>query len=106
VQPQKPTLTIDNWMVLWNPKSKEGPGGIKVTSLNNDDGRYDLSSGCCVLDRSQLSLEGKVMMMFIDFHNIVVRDGIDPQDAHREFLKIDEYQRRVAPDCDDGLAPG
>ena len=31
---------------------------------------------------------------------LVVRDGIDPQAAHREFLKIDEYRRRVSPDID------
>jgi hypothetical protein len=36
--------------------------------------------------------------MFIDFHTLVVRDGIDPQAAHREFLKIDEYRKRIAPD--------
>ncbi len=40
------------------------------------------------------------MMMFIDFHTLIVRDGIDPQAAHREFLKIDEYRRRISPDID------
>ena len=82
MQPQEPALTIDNWMVLWNPKSDAGPGRVKVTSLSANDPHYDYSSGCCC-DRSQLSPEAKVMMMFIDFHKITVRDGIDPQDAHR-----------------------
>lgn len=27
--------------------------------------------------------------MFINFHSLVVRDGIDPRVAHHEFLKID-----------------
>src|SRR5262245_3854508 len=27
----------------------------------------------------------------LDFHTLVVGDGIDPMVAHREFLKIDEY---------------
>jgi hypothetical protein len=26
---------------------------------------------------------------------LVVRDGIDPQAAHQQFLKIDEYRRLV-----------
>jgi hypothetical protein len=29
----------------------------------------------------------------LDFHPMVVRDGLDPQVAHREFLKIDSGQR-------------
>jgi hypothetical protein len=39
-------------------------------------------------------------MMFIAFHTMVVRDGIDPQAAHDEFLKISEYRRRIAPDIE------
>ena len=37
-------------------------------------------------------------MLFIEFHTIVVRDRIPVDAAHREFLKIDEYRRRIAPD--------
>ena len=37
-------------------------------------------------------------MMFIDFHTLVVGDGMDPQAVHRQFLKIDEYRRRISPD--------
>jgi hypothetical protein len=45
-----------------------------------------------------MTAEGKVMMLFIDFHKLVVRDGVDPQNAHREFLKIDEYRGRIGLD--------
>jgi len=38
------------------------------------------------------------LMLFIEFHTIVVRDRIPVDAAHREFLKIDEYRRRIAPD--------
>ena len=48
--------------------------------------------------RHKMKLSEKVMMMFIDFHMIVFRDGIDPQKAHKEFLKIDEYRRRISPE--------
>ena len=43
---------------------------------------------------------GKVMMMFIDIHTLIVHDGIDPQTVHREFLKTDEYRRRISSDID------
>jgi len=40
----------------------------------------------------------QVMHLFIDFHTMVVRDGIDPHAAHEEFLKIHEYRERISAD--------
>ena len=40
------------------------------------------------------------MMLFIEFHAIVVRDKIPIEAAHREFLKIDEYRERISPDIE------
>jgi len=42
----------------------------------------------------------RLTMMLLDFHTMVVRDGIDPQVAHRAFLEIDEYRRVIAPDIE------
>lgn len=39
-------------------------------------------------------------MVFIDFHTAVVGYGIDPVAAHTEFLKIDEYRRKISPDIE------
>jgi hypothetical protein len=36
--------------------------------------------------------------LFIEFHTLVVRDGIDPQVAHAAFLAIDEYAEAISPD--------
>ncbi|MBW4092178.1 MAG: hypothetical protein HIU82_13870 [Proteobacteria bacterium] len=38
------------------------------------------------------------MMLFIEFHTIVVGDRVSIEAAHREFLKIDEYRQRISPD--------
>jgi hypothetical protein len=38
------------------------------------------------------------MMLFIDFHTLTVRDGIDPKAAHEAFLAIDEYRQRISHD--------
>jgi hypothetical protein len=43
-------------------------------------------------------------MVFIEFHAMVVRDGIDPQEAHRAFLAIDEYRTHIAPDMDGAMS--
>jgi hypothetical protein len=37
-------------------------------------------------------------MIFIEFNAMVVRYGIDPQEAHKAFLAIDEYRDAIAPD--------
>ena len=88
---------IDEWVVAWKPRKRRR---VKVGPLSNPpcSERYPSSSGSCRTDRRKGSLANKVMRMFIDFHTLVVRDGIDPQAAHREFLKIDEYRKRIAPD--------
>ncbi|MEH3117107.1 MAG: hypothetical protein PGN25_05720 [Methylorubrum populi] len=46
----------------------------------------------------------RLAMLFIDFNTLVVRDGIDPKEAHRAFLVIDEYRDRISPDVP-GAAP-
>lgn len=101
------TYSIDGWMVAYEPLGSGGglygpwEGEIEVGPHPDKTGwsdRYTFTSGCCWMDRHSMSLEGKIMMMLIDFHTAVVRDGIDPARAHCEFLKIDEYRRRIAPD--------
>jgi hypothetical protein len=104
-------LSIDKWMVAWNPKhstpeldrlGKIKPDGAVEVGIWPDktgwSAPYDSTAGCCESARSGSSLEGKVAQMFIDFHTLVVGDGIDPMAAHREFLKIVEYRGRISPD--------
>jgi hypothetical protein len=40
------------------------------------------------------------MMLFIEFHSIVVRDRVPVDAAHKAFLAIDEYHERIAPDIE------
>ena len=92
--------TINNWMVALTP---DEPESVEVGPWPDKTGwsdQYRYTGGCCELARHEWPEDRKVMMMFIDFHTLVVRDGIDPQAAHREFLKIDEYHRRISPDID------
>ena len=106
-------LTIDNWMVAWNPKHSTSAldaldptrkaGAVKVGRWPDEKGwsdKFDSTAGCDWTATSKMDLLGKVMMMFIDFHTLVVRDGIDPQVLHKEFLKIDEYRYRIPFDME------
>ena len=44
-------------------------------------------------------------MLFIEFNAMIVRDGIDPQEAHHAFLAIDEYREAIAPDIEGASHP-
>jgi hypothetical protein len=59
-----------------------------------------MSGGACCFDRQEKTYWEQVALMMVDFHTMVVRDGLDPQVVHREFLKIDEYRQFIAPDCE------
>ncbi len=93
--------TIDNWMVAWTPGEPEvveiGPWPDRTGWSSRPGHWLSFTTGCCELVRHEWPEDRKVMMMFIDFHTLIVCDGIDPQAAHREFLKIDEYRRRIHP---------
>jgi hypothetical protein len=105
-------LGIDEWTVCWTPihgpwSERDSAGDVLVARLGDEaywDRRYAMTGGCCYRSRhvaddgSPVPLQTKIMMLFIDFHTLVVRDGIDPEKAHREFLKIDECRRRISPD--------
>ncbi|SDA14862.1 hypothetical protein SAMN02799622_01221 [Methylobacterium sp. UNC378MF] len=62
--------------------------------------RYMMRAGASSSAMAALSEEARISRLFIDFQTLVVRDGIDPQAAHRAFLAIDEYRFRIAPDTE------
>ena len=49
----------------------------------------------CDLSFTEMSDAERITHMFVAFHEMVVRDGIDPQVAHTAFLEIDEYRAIV-----------
>lgn len=111
-------LALDGWMVAWNPDYGDGcriplagndlpVGAVQVGPWPDETGwsdAYDYTDGCCELDRLKQPRETQLALVFITFHTLVVRDGIGPQAAHREFLKIAEYRNRISPDIE-GAAP-
>ena len=75
-------------MYGWNRNSDEIDVGPWPDTTGWSD-RYSLTGGACYTNIRQI---------FIDFHMIVLRDGVDVQAAHRAFLKIDEFRRSIAPE--------
>ncbi len=89
-------LGFDEWMVAWNRGGdvRVGPWPDKTRWSQG----LSFTDGCCMSSWHEISSEGKVALMFIHFHTIVVRDRVDPQRVHQEFLKIGEYRRRISPE--------
>ncbi len=92
--------------VAWTPNYDDDPEprkgevfvGTKAEVVRQLDAKPRLRMwiGVCV-DAEDTDI-GRTMMMFITFHTLVVRDRIDSLAAHAEFLKIDEYRRRISHD--------
>lgn len=88
------TLTIDNWMVGWNPKDMGRPVSIKVglwPDVIHWSNRYLNTDGCCYTSWADLPPSDKVaQMMFCQLR--CIHDGVDPEAAHAEFMRIREYR--------------
>jgi hypothetical protein len=111
----KDAISIDEWMVAWAPLTHEPwkgkpvpPGSVRVDRFighNRPDLKpyyqwadpYPRTVGCCNF-RQKWTNDQKELQMMLDFHTLVVRDGIDPQKAHQEFLKVEAYRKRISPD--------
>jgi hypothetical protein len=111
-------LGIDNWMVAWTPayarpEGRYRPGSVEVgpwPDRTRWSDAYGMTCGCCTGRMlggvsESAPIEVKVGRIFVVFHTLVVRDGIDPQAAHREFLKIAMYRRRISPDIKGSTQP-
>lgn len=95
-------------IIAWTPVRwaalKPDTAGEVVVLARPDAGeearRYMMRAGASSSGLRALSDEARIARLFIDFQTLVVRDGIDPQVAHRAFLQIDEYRYRIAPDTE------
>lgn len=88
----------------WNPVGEDGPlAGRVVVAYGRDrqpgwsDG-YRRTGGACHLEVTEARGDKSALLMFIEFHTLVVRDGISLDEAHGAFLAIDEYRAMIAPD--------
>jgi hypothetical protein len=88
-------MKLRDTKIAWNPR-----GGIQVGSRHEhgwDEGYRRTTGGVCFDIRAARGEAAKVFAL-AEFHAIVLRDGVRIRDAHREFLKIDEYRDAIAPE--------
>jgi hypothetical protein len=94
-------MDLSEVVVAWTPLHWEWhptAGEIRVGLASDGDwkAQFGMTEGATDIDWKSASYREK--RLFVLFHQIVVRDHIDPQIAHEAFLAIDEYRRQIASD--------
>lgn len=61
-----------------------------------------MTDGACYSRWNGYTEDQRQKALFIVFHTMVVRDGVDPQVAHEALMSIDEYRIMIADDISGG----
>jgi hypothetical protein len=95
-------------LIAWTPNEPAYPaeyrGRVRVAPLALGGGSllkpvYSRTGGAAFVATRHMKGDQSALRLFIEFHTLVVRDGIDPQAAHEAFLAVDEYRDLISPDC-------
>lgn len=93
-------------LIAWTPaRHTDDPmaGKVKVGPLLRDSDPdwtrpYSSTGGAAFVERRSMTGHTSTMMVFVDFHTLVVGDGLDPNVVHEAFLAIDEFAETISPD--------
>jgi hypothetical protein len=90
------------WTPVDTPDAEDTDGKIVVGDIPYSTfdwtQRFVATGGAAVPGRQDLRGDALKVALFLEFLEIVVRDGLDPQLVHEAFLVIDEYAESIAPD--------
>ncbi len=95
------TMKLAEIMYAWTPATWESSptaGRVRVGVHPDRVGwtrPFASCLGACDLSFAEASDSERIIQMFVAFHAMVVRDGLDPQVVHTAFLEIDEYRAIV-----------
>jgi hypothetical protein len=74
------------WTPIYGDHTTAGQIGVgQHPDKTGSTDTYTFCLGACNLSFSKATPSRRLTQMFIDFHTIVVRDGVDPKVAHAAF---------------------
>lgn len=93
-------------LIAWTPVSNDRlptKGSVRVGPLLRENDAdwtspYAYTGGAAYTYRRDMDEWQQIAMVFIEYHTLVCRDGMDPKRVHEAFLAIDEYAERISPD--------
>jgi hypothetical protein len=96
-------MTYREALVAWNPGTDQvAVGRLLMREDDYDWTRHPISyrftAGAAYTAVRTYSSSNLALQMMLDFHTIVVRDGVPVEAAHKAFLKVDEYRALISPD--------
>lgn len=94
-------MKLRDALIAWNPNSDE----IEVGPLLYDGDAdwttsYAYTGGAAYVVVRGLSGDMARLRVMSTFIGIIVRDGVSPAAAHREFIKIEEYRASIPEDME------
>lgn len=97
-QPTAKPLAINsvettNHKIEWTP----GTGEIAVVSYPGPRTGLRYSTGACLSDWPE-DFEERKLRVFVEAHNMIIRDGCPPLAVHRALLPLKEYCDGLAAD--------
>jgi hypothetical protein len=111
-QPAAGRLSAQKALIAWSPargpqRSEATRGRVKIGPLLEEGDEdwtapYVCTGGAAWTAQRTRTGPALIARLFIDFHTLVVLDGIDPLVAHNAFLAIDEYRAVISPGCPEG----
>lgn len=94
-------------MIAWTPTTESWadthykPGSVRIgpwPDRQRWSDAYAMTEGACDAEMHVLSPVERSLAVFMIFNKLVIRDGLDAEVVHDEFLKLDEYRERLSPD--------
>ena len=93
-------MKLKDAAIVWGPANRPEDALCGQVKIVLHHGQWERTSGDRWMPASNCFPPGQEELgMFVLFNALVVRDGIDPQVAHKAFLQIAEYRQRIAPDA-------
>lgn len=95
-------IALETAQIIWNwDGDLDGRPPVKVMAIGDkDEPNYFSSWGACHQEFNDADAEGKLLLLYRQFHWMVLVDGVEPEALHDALLVIPEYRASLYPDLD------
>lgn len=92
------TIPLADAMIIWDDLPPAGEPAVVVvdTKQGRDDDRYSSSWGASNMEFNDADEQGKLLQLFVKYHQLVTVYGHNPQEVHTAFMVIPEYRVALA----------
>lgn len=89
-------MKMSEALIAWTSNGECKVGRLLREGERDWTDGYEMTGGAAYTRVRRMEGEAAKAQAFIEWHTLVLRDGVDPKQAHEEFLQIDEYRDGLA----------